>query len=172
MRNSVNRPPTPDDTAEEEEEKQPTLHETINIKLIESGEKERLTELLRERLIECGWKDEMKALCRASIWKNHKMQWKIMLPSYDGADPECVLEALPSPSKSARIYVPDLWKLPQGNALDSDAASFWLNEWSSLSGNLCSHAALHEFWKCMTREGIMKDMLSLAVGDCIRILTF
>ncbi|KAG6793341.1 hypothetical protein POTOM_002548 [Populus tomentosa] len=98
MRNSVNRPPTPDDTAEEEEEKQPTLHETINIKLIESGEKERLTELLRERLIECGWKDEMKALCR--------------------------------------IYVPDLWKLPQGNALDGDAASFWLNEWSSLSGNL------------------------------------
>ncbi|KAJ6949266.1 hypothetical protein NC651_003308 [Populus alba x Populus x berolinensis] len=69
MRNSVNRPPTPDDTAEEEEEKQPTLHETINIKLIESGEKERLTELLRERLIECGWKDEMKALCRAFIKK-------------------------------------------------------------------------------------------------------
>ncbi|KAJ6776953.1 ENHANCER OF YELLOW 2 TRANSCRIPTION FACTOR, partial [Salix koriyanagi] len=61
MRDSVNRPPTPDDTAEEEE-KQPTLQETINIKLIESGEKERLMELLRERLIECGWKDEMKAL--------------------------------------------------------------------------------------------------------------
>jgi uncharacterized membrane protein len=29
----VNRPPTPDDTAEEEE-KQPTLHETINIKVL------------------------------------------------------------------------------------------------------------------------------------------
>ncbi|KAF9666232.1 hypothetical protein SADUNF_Sadunf16G0208200 [Salix dunnii] len=68
MRDSVNRPPTPDDTAEEEE-KQPTLQETINIKLIESGEKERLMELLRERLIECGWKDEMKALCRAFIKK-------------------------------------------------------------------------------------------------------
>jgi enhancer of yellow 2 transcription factor len=35
--------------------------------LIESGEKERLMELLRERLIECGWKDEMKALCRFSL---------------------------------------------------------------------------------------------------------
>lgn len=34
---------------------------------IESGEKERLMELLRERLIECGWKDEMKALCRFSV---------------------------------------------------------------------------------------------------------
>ncbi|OMO88163.1 Transcription factor, enhancer of yellow 2 [Corchorus olitorius] len=33
--------------------------------MIESGEKERLKELLRERLIECGWRDEMKALCRA-----------------------------------------------------------------------------------------------------------
>lgn len=32
--------------------------------MLESGEKERLKELLRERLIECGWRDEMKALCR------------------------------------------------------------------------------------------------------------
>ncbi|KAJ6370065.1 hypothetical protein OIU76_028354 [Salix suchowensis] len=68
-RTSVNRPPTPDDAVEEQEdqEKQPTLQEIINIKLIESGEKERLMELLRERLIECGWKDEMKALCRFSL---------------------------------------------------------------------------------------------------------
>lgn len=34
--------------------------------MIESGEKERLMELLRERLTECGWKDEMKTLCRFS----------------------------------------------------------------------------------------------------------
>jgi len=34
------------------------------VKLIETGEKERLMELLRERLVDCGWKDEMKALCR------------------------------------------------------------------------------------------------------------
>ncbi|KAG2405239.1 uncharacterized protein HKW66_Vig0044940 [Vigna angularis] len=33
------------------------------VKLIETGEKERLMELLRERLVDCGWKDEMKALC-------------------------------------------------------------------------------------------------------------
>ncbi|KAF8040895.1 hypothetical protein BT93_B2959 [Corymbia citriodora subsp. variegata] len=42
----------------------PTLPETINTKLIESGEKERLKELLRERLVECGWIDEMRGLCR------------------------------------------------------------------------------------------------------------
>jgi enhancer of yellow 2 transcription factor len=35
-----------------------------SLKLVESGEKERLMELLRERLVECGWKDDMKALCR------------------------------------------------------------------------------------------------------------
>jgi hypothetical protein len=32
--------------------------------LVESGEKEKLMELLRERLVECGWRDEMKAMCR------------------------------------------------------------------------------------------------------------
>ncbi|KAL7257114.1 hypothetical protein ACSBR1_010943 [Camellia fascicularis] len=66
-RHSVNRPPTPD--ARDEQQKDTTLEEIINIKLSESGEKERLMELLRERLMECGWKDEMKALCRAFIKK-------------------------------------------------------------------------------------------------------
>ncbi|KAH7278574.1 hypothetical protein KP509_38G047200 [Ceratopteris richardii] len=37
----------------------------FTFQLIESGEKEKLKELLRERLIECGWKDEMKGYCRA-----------------------------------------------------------------------------------------------------------
>ncbi|KAG5527039.1 hypothetical protein RHGRI_028086 [Rhododendron griersonianum] len=71
MRHSVNRPPTPD--VRDEHEKEATLQEIISVKLpwqlIESGEKERLMELLRERLIDCGWKDEMKALCRAFIKK-------------------------------------------------------------------------------------------------------
>ncbi|WOL03719.1 hypothetical protein Cni_G12439 [Canna indica] len=63
MRASINRPPTPN--PDEEPEKELSVQEIINIKLIESGEKEKLMELLRERLIECGWRDEMKALCRA-----------------------------------------------------------------------------------------------------------
>uniref|UniRef100_A0A2I3GEA4 ENY2 transcription and export complex 2 subunit n=1 Tax=Nomascus leucogenys TaxID=61853 RepID=A0A2I3GEA4_NOMLE len=33
----------------------------INQKLIETGERERLKELLRAKLIECGWKDQLKA---------------------------------------------------------------------------------------------------------------
>ncbi|KAK1425921.1 hypothetical protein QVD17_21285 [Tagetes erecta] len=65
MRGSIKRPPTPDAEEEEEEDREATLEQIINIKLISSGEKERLKEVLRERLNECGWKDEMKSLCRS-----------------------------------------------------------------------------------------------------------
>ncbi|MBA0776178.1 hypothetical protein Gotri_011214 [Gossypium trilobum] len=69
----MSRPPPPPPTTNKDQQHQnPSLQE-INIKvfgkksamqLIQSGEKERLKELLRERLLECGWIDEMKALCR------------------------------------------------------------------------------------------------------------
>uniref|UniRef100_A0A8D2MNV8 Uncharacterized protein n=1 Tax=Zonotrichia albicollis TaxID=44394 RepID=A0A8D2MNV8_ZONAL len=36
------------------------MRATINQKLIETGERERLKELLRAKLIECGWKDQLK----------------------------------------------------------------------------------------------------------------
>ncbi|GAB2278480.1 hypothetical protein Dimus_013161 [Dionaea muscipula] len=59
MRHSVNLPPTPD--VRDEQAKEPNIQEIINTKLIESGEKERLMELLRERPTDSGWKDEMKS---------------------------------------------------------------------------------------------------------------
>ncbi|CAI9093210.1 OLC1v1028653C1 [Oldenlandia corymbosa var. corymbosa] len=68
MRSSVKRPPTPD-VEEEEQDRQPSLQEIINLKFAESGEKERLKELLRERLIECGWKDEMKSHCSLPVYE-------------------------------------------------------------------------------------------------------
>ncbi len=40
---------------------------TINQKLIESGEKEKLKDLLRTRLIECGWREELKAYAKEVI---------------------------------------------------------------------------------------------------------
>lgn len=43
--------------------------------LIESGEKERLMELLRERLVDCGWKDEMKAICRFFFLISYFISW-------------------------------------------------------------------------------------------------
>ncbi|KAJ6754465.1 ENHANCER OF YELLOW 2 TRANSCRIPTION FACTOR [Salix purpurea] len=129
MRDSVNRPPTPDDTAEEEE-KQPTLQETINIKLIESGEKERLMELLRERLIECGWKDEMKALCRIIRCNGRSCSLR-----YDGADAECVL---------------------QGNALDRDAVSFWRRDYERYAFFSCRRLA---FIKKKGRNNVTVDDL-------------
>eukprot|EP00271_Cylindrocystis_brebissonii_P013016 TRINITY_DN3255_c0_g2_i1.p2 TRINITY_DN3255_c0_g2~~TRINITY_DN3255_c0_g2_i1.p2 ORF type:complete len:119 (+),score=16.21 TRINITY_DN3255_c0_g2_i1:308-664(+) len=68
LKSSVNRPPTPeldDEVVPDSEVPEPTLQDIVNIRLIQSGEKERLKELLRERLIECGWRDDLKAHARA-----------------------------------------------------------------------------------------------------------
>uniref|UniRef100_A0A8C4WLI1 ENY2 transcription and export complex 2 subunit n=1 Tax=Gopherus evgoodei TaxID=1825980 RepID=A0A8C4WLI1_9SAUR len=43
------------------------MRATINQKLIETGERERLKELLRAKLIECGWKDQLKAHCKGNL---------------------------------------------------------------------------------------------------------
>uniref|UniRef100_A0A3P9KUJ6 ENY2 transcription and export complex 2 subunit n=1 Tax=Oryzias latipes TaxID=8090 RepID=A0A3P9KUJ6_ORYLA len=40
------------------------LKASINQKLIEMGERERLKELLRAKLVESGWKDQLKAHCK------------------------------------------------------------------------------------------------------------
>ncbi|XP_010425449.1 PREDICTED: transcription and mRNA export factor SUS1 [Camelina sativa] len=71
MKHSVNRPPTPDedDASEGFEKDEVTLREIINVKLVESGEKENLMELVRDRLVECGWKDEMRIACREHVKK-------------------------------------------------------------------------------------------------------
>ncbi|KAK4760490.1 hypothetical protein SAY87_005383 [Trapa incisa] len=69
MSGTLNRPPT---TEAEDVHEDPdiTLQRIINAKLVESGEKELLKELLRERLIECGWSDEMKKHCLSFARKN------------------------------------------------------------------------------------------------------
>ncbi|XP_042894070.1 transcription and mRNA export factor ENY2-like [Penaeus japonicus] len=36
------------------------MKNSINQKLVETGEKERLKDMLRQRLTECGWRDELK----------------------------------------------------------------------------------------------------------------
>ncbi|XP_065828275.1 transcription and mRNA export factor ENY2-like [Oscarella lobularis] len=40
------------------------IRSQINQKLVESGEKERLMEMLRMKLMECGWRDQLKAYCK------------------------------------------------------------------------------------------------------------
>eukprot|EP01094_Clydonella_sp_ATCC50884_P024523 TRINITY_DN6167_c1_g1_i2.p1 TRINITY_DN6167_c1_g1~~TRINITY_DN6167_c1_g1_i2.p1 ORF type:complete len:114 (-),score=23.28 TRINITY_DN6167_c1_g1_i2:229-543(-) len=42
---------------------------SVNSKLIETGEKDRLKEILRTRLEKCGWRAEMKTLCQDIIVK-------------------------------------------------------------------------------------------------------
>ncbi|KAK3581181.1 hypothetical protein CHS0354_024714 [Potamilus streckersoni] len=39
----------------------------INQKLVETGERERLKELLRTRLVECGWRDQLKQYCKEVV---------------------------------------------------------------------------------------------------------
>jgi len=43
------------------------MRATINQKLVESGEREKLKELLRTRLIECGWRDQLKVHCKEIV---------------------------------------------------------------------------------------------------------
>lgn len=43
------------------------MRASINQKLVETGESERLKEILRTRLIECGWRDQLKAHCKEIV---------------------------------------------------------------------------------------------------------
>jgi len=45
-------------------EKQKRLKAIANQNLTESGERERLIQLLRTRLLECGWRDKVVVLCK------------------------------------------------------------------------------------------------------------
>ena len=51
----------------ERRRKDEQVRASINAKLEETGEKERLKELLRKQLIEVGWRDELKAYCKDVI---------------------------------------------------------------------------------------------------------
>lgn len=51
---------------QERRRKDEAVRATIMQKLIETGERERLKDLLRERLIQCGWRDELK-VCLFSL---------------------------------------------------------------------------------------------------------
>ncbi|CAN6910847.1 unnamed protein product [Brassica oleracea] len=67
---SVNRSPVPDeDVTVASEKDELTLGEIINIKLVESGEKDNLMELVRDRLVESGRKDGMRVACREHVKK-------------------------------------------------------------------------------------------------------
>merc|ERR1711871_1600535 len=51
----------------ERKKKDDLIRETIMAKLIETGEKDKLKDLLHERLIACGWRDELKEYCKQVI---------------------------------------------------------------------------------------------------------
>ena len=41
--------------------------DTIMAKLVETGEKDKLKDMLREKLSECGWREELKEHCKKII---------------------------------------------------------------------------------------------------------
>ena len=45
------------------------MRASINQQLVETGEREKLKELLRLRLAECGWRDQLKQQCKDIIKK-------------------------------------------------------------------------------------------------------
>ncbi|ETO11918.1 hypothetical protein RFI_25459 [Reticulomyxa filosa] len=70
------------------------IRHKIHEKLIESGEKERLKELLREHLITCGWRDELKHKCNDIILNK-------------GIDKTSIQELVEEVTPYARSAVPD-----------------------------------------------------------------
>ena len=54
-------------TSPERQQKEAQLKQVLSIKLEDSGEKDRIRELLRLKLIECGWREKLKADCKELI---------------------------------------------------------------------------------------------------------
>ncbi|GMI39849.1 hypothetical protein TrCOL_g3208 [Triparma columacea] len=55
------------DTQSDRRKKDEAVRATIMQKLIETGEKDRLKQILRDKLVKCGWRDELKEYCKEVI---------------------------------------------------------------------------------------------------------
>jgi len=53
--------------AVDRQQREQQIRSTIAARLQETGERERLEELLRTKLVECGWRDELKAFCKGKL---------------------------------------------------------------------------------------------------------
>jgi len=56
-------------SAEQRKEREQNVRQQINRKLVETGEREKLKELLRFKLVECGWRDQLKQNCKEIVRK-------------------------------------------------------------------------------------------------------
>jgi enhancer of yellow 2 transcription factor len=55
------------ETIAERRKRDAQVRATINQKLLDTGEKDRLKLYLREKLVECGWRDDLKEYCKDMI---------------------------------------------------------------------------------------------------------
>ena len=53
----------------------PSVRTTIEQRLVESGEKERLKEHLKNRLTECGWREELKLFAKEIVQARRTILW-------------------------------------------------------------------------------------------------
>lgn len=58
------------------------MRSAINQQLVETGEREKLKELLRNRLTECGWRDQLKELCKVRVYIQHGLIFLTFLKQY------------------------------------------------------------------------------------------
>ncbi|KAH9362492.1 hypothetical protein HPB48_015594 [Haemaphysalis longicornis] len=96
------------------------IKSSIDQKLIESGERDRLKELLRTRLIECGWRDEMKATCKDIIKDKGVENVTIdeLIADLTPRGRDCHTTTFPSlPPVAMRLPSSDTWtQFPQADA--------------------------------------------------------
>jgi hypothetical protein len=57
-------------SAAQRKKREQQIRSSITNKLEETGERERLEELLRTKLIESGWRDELKAYCKGRLCRH------------------------------------------------------------------------------------------------------
>ena len=81
------------------------LRMKLNQKLIESGEKERIKDVLRQRLTECGWKDQLKSHCLTLL--KSKSTAAAQNTAQGNSSSVSVEELVAELTPSARLTVPE-----------------------------------------------------------------
>ena len=99
------------DAQEERAKRDEQIRETIMAKLVETGEKDKLKDMLRDRLQQCGWRDELKEYCKDVIRKKGLERVTVeelvadITPQGRGMSPMCQYYSLLAHLKPTLLYL-------------------------------------------------------------------
>ena len=93
--------------ADDQKVRDAQLKQSIQQKLIESGEYERLKEILRQKLIDSGWRDELKEHTMSAPPRNFRRRRAIFAAATAHAR---VPSAAPQPSSAPRATSSSRWR--------------------------------------------------------------